>query len=205
MDRLISPVLEWNYWGRNLNKSRLILPRIRTLYIRIAIEFCLLIEPLFERIISFSLSGNVHVWIYPSSSSAVNNRESLVTREIYVTPYKCTGRLSRFVVVRRSSCRLGSKSAVNMEKNGCINHASSKHFFARKRAKVPPLFRLESCPPWLQFNKYILAGYRCHLSTSQCVNSLFYIHNETFNIYSHGKYEGENELTLLTLADLKNP
>ena len=103
----------------------------------------------------------------------------------------CTGGLSRFVVLRLPSCRSGVKSAVNMEKNGCLNHASSNHFIARKTAKVPPLFRLESCPPWLQFNKYILAGYRCHLSTSQCMDSLFYIHNETFNIYSHGKYESE--------------
>ena len=95
------------------------------------------------------------------------------------------------VVVSLSSCRLGLKTALNMEKNGCLNHASSNHFIARKTAKVPPLFRLESCPPWLQFNKYILAGYRCHLSTRQCMDSLFYIHNETFNIYSHGKYESK--------------
>ncbi|KAJ7376369.1 Progestin and adipoQ receptor member 4 [Desmophyllum pertusum] len=73
-----------------------------------------------------------------------------------------------------------------MEKNGCINHLNNNHIIEKKRPKDPPLFRLESCPPWLRFNKYILGGYRCHLSTSQCVDSLFYIHNETFNIYSHG-------------------
>ena len=75
-----------------------------------------------------------------------------------------------------------------MGRNGCMNHVSNNHFIERKTAKDPRLFRLESCPPWLQFNKFILGGYRCHLSTSQCVESLFYIHNETFNIYSHGKY-----------------
>lgn len=93
--------------------------------------------------------------------------------------------------MERSSCRCCGKGyifVVNMERNGCINHASTNHFIERKTNKDPRLFRLESCPPWLQFNKFILGGYRCHLSTSQCVESLFYIHNETFNIYSHGKY-----------------
>ena len=76
-----------------------------------------------------------------------------------------------------------------MAKNGYVNHVSDNHIIEKKRTKDPPLIRLESCPRWLQFNRYILGGYRCNLSTSQCVDSLFYIHNETFNIYSHGKYE----------------
>ena len=76
-----------------------------------------------------------------------------------------------------------------MEKNSCINHLNHNCTKTKKEQKEPPLFRLESCPPWLQFNKYILGGYRCHLSTNQCVESLFYIHNETFNIYSHGEYK----------------
>ena len=74
-----------------------------------------------------------------------------------------------------------------MEKNGhidCLNRTKQEE---RKELQSHPLFRVESCPPWLRFNKYILDGYRCHLSTDQCVESLFYIHNETVNIYSHGK------------------
>ena len=75
-----------------------------------------------------------------------------------------------------------------MEKNGhidCLNRTKQEE---RKELQSHPLFRVESCPPWLRFNKYILDGYRCHLSTDQCVESLFYIHNETVNIYSHGKF-----------------
>ena len=74
-----------------------------------------------------------------------------------------------------------------MEKNGHINCLSHTKQEERKELQNHPLFRVESCPPWLRFNKYILDGYRCHLSTDQCVESLFYIHNETVNIYSHGK------------------
>lgn len=73
-----------------------------------------------------------------------------------------------------------------MEKNGhidCLNHTKQEE---RKELQSHPLFRVESCPPWLRFNKYILDGYRCYLSTDQCVESLFYVHNETVNIYSHG-------------------
>ncbi|CAH3167866.1 unnamed protein product [Porites evermanni] len=67
------------------------------------------------------------------------------------------------------------------------NHFRNNHFVEnRKSDNNTRLQRLESCPPWLQFNKYILNGYRCNLSTPQCVESLFYIHNESFNIYSHG-------------------
>lgn len=77
-----------------------------------------------------------------------------------------------------------------MEQNGYIRQditqPRSYHNKEKTEIQNPLLFRLESSPPWLQFNKFILGGYRCHLTTRQCIDSLFYIHNETFNIYSHG-------------------
>ncbi|KAK3696529.1 hypothetical protein QZH41_004879, partial [Actinostola sp. cb2023] len=56
-----------------------------------------------------------------------------------------------------------------------------------KENKSPErLFSINFCPSWLQFNKFVLSGYRCNLSTSECLMSLTYLHNESINIYSHG-------------------
>ena len=42
-------------------------------------------------------------------------------------------------------------------------------------------------PAYLQYNKFILTGYRCNLNTHDCIHSLLYWHNETLNIYTHGE------------------
>lgn len=49
------------------------------------------------------------------------------------------------------------------------------------------LCRIDQLPRHLQFNRYIANGYRRPLSMLQCLNSVLYLHNESFNIYSHGK------------------
>lgn len=41
-------------------------------------------------------------------------------------------------------------------------------------------------PRYLQFNPYVLTGYRPLANMSECFASLFYFHNETFNILTHG-------------------
>ena len=56
-----------------------------------------------------------------------------------------------------------------------------------KMSSTPRLFPIQFCPSWLQFNKFVLSGYRCNLTTSECLMSLTYLHNESVNIYSHGK------------------
>lgn len=44
----------------------------------------------------------------------------------------------------------------------------------------------EDLPQWMQSDPYILRGYRCQLdSFSACVQSIFYLHNESVNIWSH--------------------
>ena len=43
----------------------------------------------------------------------------------------------------------------------------------------------EECPSFLQSNENIKAGYRVHLSTMQCLKSIFMLTNETVNIWSH--------------------
>ncbi|XP_071078204.1 progestin and adipoQ receptor family member 4 isoform X1 [Desmodus rotundus] len=50
----------------------------------------------------------------------------------------------------------------------------------------PRLLDWASSPPHLQFNKFVLTGYRPASSGSGCLRSLFYLHNELGNIYTHG-------------------
>lgn len=57
------------------------------------------------------------------------------------------------------------------------------------RLKVPQVLNINQVPDYLRFNPYIKSGYRNHnLTFWQSLFSLFYIHNETVNILSHGGY-----------------
>lgn len=54
------------------------------------------------------------------------------------------------------------------------------------REMTPPRLRkLGDLPLHLQFNSYILSGYRPPMDARGCARSLLYLHNESFNIYSH--------------------
>ncbi|XP_001920113.1 progestin and adipoQ receptor family member 4 [Danio rerio] len=50
----------------------------------------------------------------------------------------------------------------------------------------PKLLDFKSSPPHLQFNKYVHTGYRPISTCRECLRSLFYLHNEFGNIYTHG-------------------
>lgn len=50
------------------------------------------------------------------------------------------------------------------------------------------LLQWEDMPRHLQFNPYVKTGYRPLLSAWGCIHSLFYLHNETVNILTHGEY-----------------
>lgn len=51
---------------------------------------------------------------------------------------------------------------------------------------IKRLYTWEEIPEWQKDNEHILRGYvRETNSFRRCINSLFYIHNETVNIYSH--------------------
>lgn len=54
------------------------------------------------------------------------------------------------------------------------------------QAKTPDLVLWRDMPRHLQFNPFIHGGYRPMLSLSGCLHSLFYVHNETINILTHG-------------------
>ncbi|KAG8282833.1 Progestin and adipoQ receptor member 3 [Homalodisca vitripennis] len=47
------------------------------------------------------------------------------------------------------------------------------------------LLSYHEAPSYLQFNPYILSGYRGYLSTKMCFESMFWMTNETINIWSH--------------------
>lgn len=49
------------------------------------------------------------------------------------------------------------------------------------------LCKLGDLPKHLQFNKDIWTGYRKPMSSRSCMKSWTYLHNESFNCYSHGK------------------
>ncbi|XP_019880547.1 progestin and adipoQ receptor family member 4 [Aethina tumida] len=61
-------------------------------------------------------------------------------------------------------------------KNECQENEPNKKF---------KLLLWKDMPKYLQFNPYIHTGYRPLLSVWGCVNSMFYIHNETLNILTH--------------------
>ncbi|CAH0552553.1 unnamed protein product [Brassicogethes aeneus] len=51
--------------------------------------------------------------------------------------------------------------------------------------KKSELLHWKDMPRHLQFNPYIYTGYRPLLSAWGCINSIFYVHNETINILTH--------------------
>ncbi|CAD2213149.1 adiponectin receptor [Angomonas deanei] len=48
-----------------------------------------------------------------------------------------------------------------------------------------PLYYIDQVPEYLRDNQYILSHYRAYYSFKACVGSLFRLHNETFNIWTH--------------------
>jgi adiponectin receptor len=51
--------------------------------------------------------------------------------------------------------------------------------------KKQHLFSHDALPAWLKDNEYITGCYRVELSVRQCLHSLWYLHNESVNVWSH--------------------
>lgn len=64
---------------------------------------------------------------------------------------------------------------------GSKQHAQPRHYTATGRE----LYAFDEIPPHLQDNKFIRNYYRAYMSTSDCFVSVFEIHNETGNIWTH--------------------
>ena len=58
-----------------------------------------------------------------------------------------------------------------------------------KKINVPRIISLAQIPHYSNFfitvHPFILTGYRIHYSLKDCINSIFSMHNETTNIWSH--------------------
>lgn len=68
--------------------------------------------------------------------------------------------------------------------------------------KRPRLLDFAKTPTHLQFNKYVLTGYRPVSTAQECLRSLFYMHNELGNIYTHGESRGHcMMITILLIRD----
>ena len=65
--------------------------------------------------------------------------------------------------------------------------ANDKDHRARRKPRLQ-LLQWKDMPRHLQFNPYIYSGYRPLMSVWGCLNSMFYLHNETINIFTHGKF-----------------
>lgn len=71
--------------------------------------------------------------------------------------------------------------------NGSMQIKSDKSCYCRSSNNLHE-FNCHFVPKHLKFNEYVHTGYRVDLSTWKCLKSLFYLHNESFNVYSHGRY-----------------
>lgn len=57
---------------------------------------------------------------------------------------------------------------------------------AEPKARTPLLVAWDDLPPWQQDNHFIRSGYRVGSNSyASCLASLFYVHNESVNIWSH--------------------
>ncbi|XP_034250193.1 progestin and adipoQ receptor family member 3 isoform X2 [Thrips palmi] len=92
-------------------------------------------------------------------------------------------------IERLMDCNGNSKDA-----DGGSSLASSAMSSPAKAARCGPfcdgkgrplLLTYNEAPPYLQFNPFILSGYRGYLSTKMCIESVFWWTNETINIWSH--------------------
>lgn len=91
-----------------------------------------------------------------------------------------------------------SRAASDTRKNSSSGHgngflysdASSSDHLSRKDIQIKKdLMKITDVPLYLRFNPFVLTGYRRpNLSFWESVVSLFYYHNETINILTHGKF-----------------
>jgi hypothetical protein len=49
------------------------------------------------------------------------------------------------------------------------------------------LYKIDEMPAYLRFNPFVKNGYRQLMDVKQCCQSLLFFHNETVNIYTHGR------------------
>lgn len=81
------------------------------------------------------------------------------------------------------------------------NHKSNVDDFIKTESV---LLQWKDMPQHLQFNPYVLTGYRPLQTFKGCMSSLFYMHNETINILTHGKFSWTKHFVFQNLITTKN-
>jgi len=81
------------------------------------------------------------------------------------------------------------KSVRSHRKSLKSDHVLKIHFLddeeEKSKTNVFALCSFAELPEYLKFNKYIYTGYRKEFSLRLCLKSIFRVHNETGNIWSH--------------------
>nr|CAD7399054.1 unnamed protein product [Timema cristinae] len=79
---------------------------------------------------------------------------------------------------------LETRTTTTLRRLGDYPEHSKRCFACKQRT----LLHYRDMPPHLQFNPYIFTGYRPLLTFWGSIHSLFYLHNETINILTHGEF-----------------
>jgi len=86
-----------------------------------------------------------------------------------------------------TSRRIVSKpllSSVSDTPTKSITYCKPKKYAPGCVGKIQIVDRDEA-PPWLIWNPYLLTGFRIQLTIPDCFKSIFHLHNETVNIWTH--------------------
>ena len=77
--------------------------------------------------------------------------------------------------------------STDADEAGGLHSRSTSSASAHLSFHAHDLVAYEDLPDWSKDNEYVRAGYRQvdRLSTTQCLSSVFRLHNETINIWSH--------------------
>lgn len=89
---------------------------------------------------------------------------------------------------RKNSYTINDDNCNNRNEDSLSNLENNDETSTCVRAGHYNLVKFSDVPAYLQFNQYILTGYRPpNLSLLDCIKSLAYLHNETVNILTHGE------------------
>ena len=90
---------------------------------------------------------------------------------------------------KRQWSRSPSKSPSKRHKSPCKRCPKAKSDIkpsTRAKSKLPFIGSITEAPEFLRYNQYILNGYRINFNTPmKALKSLFLLHNQSFNVWSH--------------------
>lgn len=86
---------------------------------------------------------------------------------------------------KQSATELVQEASKPLVNKACDNSTVKKKIIPEEEEDMRRLLRFEEAPEFLQYNPYILRGYRGCLTTKLCLESIFWWTNETVNIWSH--------------------